>query len=621
MTARMLAMAIGLLLPMPAAASAGTVDGTVTDEAGVGVGGVHVELFKRPGGGSAGATWTNAGGQFTITGSAGAYDILFESQGELLSEWHGDTQDRALAHPLTVPETGMVTADAVLSPGGAISGTVTNSQGAPVHGVLVRASNADGTTVFGASAPFTDENGHYRLRRLPTGDYKIRFGDGSQAPDEWYDSSPSSDGAQLVPVTAGSTTGEIDASLSFYGAIAGTIATANGLSAAGGTVRLYEGAQVIASVGIGPDGAYTLSDVAPGRYRVQFNPPSRTVSLGEDLVSQFYGGAWLAADAAELTVGDGETTTADWTLPREAVLVGELRFPDGSPARAIATVFDLEGRRVGGGAVDGSGHWQARGLPAGRFKVAFSSAELLPYEPGALTPPAPFFVETEYYEDRYSLANAQPVTATAGTIGSGFDTTLTRAGTITGVLTSSAGVPLKGVKVFLVRSDGRRAGPFRSDYKGRYTAFGLRAGSWTVGFVPESAGLLNEYYDNSPTRARATPITVSYGKTVAANATIGRAARISGLVTDESRGSIPGVRVSAYNGFDEVVATAVTTASGSYSLGRLPTGLFRIGFVPPEGSGFESEFYDNVAQLADAASIWATAGSTTPAIDAELAGL
>ena len=47
-----------------------------------------------------------------------------------------------------------------------------------------------------------------------------------------------------------------------------------------------------------------------------------------------------------------------------------------------------------------------------------------------------------------------------------------------------------------MRSDGRRAGPFRSDYKGRYTAFGLRAGSWTVHFVPEFSGLLNEFYDN-----------------------------------------------------------------------------------------------------------------------------
>jgi hypothetical protein len=621
MTARMLAMAIGLLLLVPAAASAGTVGGTVTDEAGVGVGGVHVELFNRLGGGSAGATWTNASGQFTVTGSAGTYDVLFESHGELLSEWHGDTQDRALAQPLTVPETGTVTADAVLSPGGAITGTVTNSQGAPVPGVLVRASTADGASIFGAGAPFTDENGDYRIRRLPTGDYKVRFGDGSQAPDEWYDDSPSGDGAQLVPVTAGSTTGEINASLGLYGAIAGTITTADGTSATGGTVRLYQGAQVIASGNVGPGGAYTLSDVAPGRYRVQFTPPSRTVPLGEGLVSQFYGGAWFAEDAAELTVDDGETTVADWTLPREAALAGELRFPDGSPARAIATVFDLKGRRVGGGAVAGNGHWQARGLPAGQFKVAFSSAELLPYDPHALTPPAPFFVETEYYKDRYSLATANPVTATAGAIGSGFDTTLTRAGTITGVLTSSAGVPLKGVKVYLVRSDGRRAGPFRSDYKGRYTAFGLRAGSWTVRFVPEFSGLLSEYYDNSPTQAGATPITVGYGKTVQANATIARAARISGLVTDESRGSIPGVRVSAYNGFGELVASAVTTASGSYSLGRLPTGPFRIEFVPPAGSGFESEFYDNVAQLADAASVWATAGSTTAAIDAELAAL
>lgn len=620
MTVRMLAMAIGLLLLMPAAASAGTLVGTVSDEAGVGVEGVHVELFKRSGG-SAGATWTNAGGHFTVAGAAGAYDVLFESHGELLSEWHGNTRDRALAQPLTLPDTGTVTADAVLSQGGAITGTVTNSQGAAVPGVLVRASTADGATIFGASAPFTDENGNYRIRRLPTGSYKVRFGDGSQAPDTWYDGSSSSDDAQLVPVTVGSTTGEINASLGLYGGVAGTLTTADGTAATGGTVRLYQGARVVAYGNVGLGNAYLMSDVAPGRYRVQFNPPDRTAPVGESLVSQFYGGAWFAEDAAELTVEDGETTLADWTLPREAVLAGELRFPDGSPAGAIATVFDLEGRRVGGGAVAGSGRWQARGLPAGAFKIAFSSAELQPYAPDALTLPAPFFVETEYHKDRYSLAAAEPVTATAGVINAGLSTTLTRAGTITGVLTSTAGIPLKGAKVYLVRSDGRRAGPFRSDYKGRYRAFGLRTGSWRACFVPEFSGLLSECYDNSPTQAGATPITVTYGKTEVANATIARAGRISGLVTDESRGSIPGVKVSAYNGFGDVIATAVTTTTGSYSLGRLPTGAFRLGFVPPEGSGFESEFYENVAHLADAMSVWVTAGSTSPAIDAELATL
>ena len=620
-TVRMVAIAIGLLLLVPAAASAGTVGGTVTDEAGVGAAGVHVELFNRLGGASAGATWTDASGQFTVTSSAGTYDVLFESHGELLSEWHGNTQDRALAQPLTVPETGTVTADAVLSPGGAISGTVTNSQGAPIPGVLVRASNAGGATVFGAGAPFTDEHGNYRLRRLPTGDYKVRFGDGSQAPDEWYDDSTSIDDARPVSVLAGSTSDEINASLGLYGAIAGTVTTADGSSAAGGSVRLFRGTQAIASETVGGLGEYTLANVAPGRYRVQFVPPASNAPSGEGLVPQFHGGAWFVEDATELVVDDGQTTAADWTLPLEAVLEGQLRFPDGSPARAIVTIVDLAGRRVGGGWTAGDGRWNFRGLPPGQLKVSFSSAELLPYNPNGLTPPAPFFVETEYYKDRYSLASADPVTAVSGVTSFASTTTLTRAGTITGVLTSSAGAPLKGAKVYLVRSDGRRAGPFRSDYKGRYSAFGLRAGTWKVRFVPEFSGLLSEYYDNSPTQAGATPITIGYGKRVEANATIARAARISGLVTDESRGSIPGVRVSAYNGFGEVVSSAITTASGSYSLGRLPTGGFRIEFVPPEGSGFESEFYDNVAHLADANSVWATAGSTTPAIDAELAAL
>ena len=104
-------------------------------------------------------------------------------------------------------------------------------------------------------------------------------------------------------------------------------------------------------------------------------------------------------------------------------------------------------------------------------------------------------------------------------------------------------------------ADGRRAGPFRSDAAGRYTAYGLRTGLWTVLFIPESSGLLSEYYADSPNRAGAQPIDVKFGRTVEASATIARAARISGLVTDEARGAIPGVKVTVYDGFGANVQT------------------------------------------------------------------
>jgi Carboxypeptidase regulatory-like domain len=387
--------------------------------------------------------------------------------------------------------------------------------------------------------------------------------------------------------------------------------------AADGAVGAYDGNTLAGAAPIKANGSYTIPGMPAGQYTVLFVPPAPVNGPGPpgtSLLRYYHGGAdgktAFPQDAAPITIANGATTTLNGSFPLEAVVTGHLKYPDGSPTSAVVSVFNSDGRRYGQVGQLQAGSWTVRGLLPGQVKVHFSSAN------GGIVS---YFVEDEFWKDKFSLGSATPVTATAGVITGGIDAVVTRTGNISGMITKPDGSPLRDVRVFLKRSDGRRAGPFTSGQDGRYVAYGLRPGQWSVAFVPATSTYLTGYYSDSATLAGATPVTVTWGKTVQVDAALARAARISGLVTDESRGSIPGVKVTVYNGFDQVVGTATTGANGQYSIGRLGTGEYRVGFEPPAGSGFAPEFYDNVGNLAQANSIFLLAGSSAPAIDAELA--
>jgi hypothetical protein len=122
-------------------------------------------------------------------------------------------------------------------------------------------------------------------------------------------------------------------------------------------------------------------------------------------------------------------------------------------------------------------------------------------------------VADEYYDNQFSLAKATPVTVTVGAVTDDIDATLARAGTIAGRVSKDNGAPVTGARVFAVRSDGRRAGPFVSDSAGHYEAYGLRPGDWKLAFVGPTRRYVTEYYDNADSLATATAIPVSYGAT------------------------------------------------------------------------------------------------------------
>jgi protocatechuate 3,4-dioxygenase beta subunit len=185
-----------------------------------------------------------------------------------------------------------------------------------------------------------------------------------------------------------------------------------------------------------------------------------------------------------------------------------------------------------------------------------------------------------------------------------------------GTVRGELGAPLAGATVSV---SGPMTAAKRTKADGTYTIQGLVDGSYTVRFSPPAGSpLQEEYFDDQPDAAHATPVAVRSGTwTRPIDATLTRPpATITGRVTDERTGDrIKNVVVQA-TGPSSVTAT--TGADGRYALGGLVPGSYTLRFSPPTGVNYIVEFYADAADEAHAAPITVGAGATRTA-DAQLA--
>ncbi|GAA2726156.1 carboxypeptidase regulatory-like domain-containing protein [Cellulomonas aerilata] len=195
-------------------------------------------------------------------------------------------------------------------------------------------------------------------------------------------------------------------------------------------------------------------------------------------------------------------------------------------------------------------------------------------------------------------------------------------GSVLGVVTGPAG-PLADVSVILSPRAGAGliGAHARTDVHGRYTVAGVQPGDYHVFFLAGSmSGLINEYWENSPTTITATPVTVTAGGTVAGiDAELEAGATITGRVTDDAGRPVAGVGVSADSASSMTYGGWTSTkADGTYSLAGIAGGSYVLNFVAPPTSGVISEYWNDTPERSKATVLEVPPGATVPHIDAEL---
>jgi hypothetical protein len=290
------------------------------------------------------------------------------------------------ATPIQVTGTGGFGGiDIHLSPGGWLSGTVTNSTGTILlAGIDIDVFNSSGTFLPDYDG-MTDANGAYTVS-LPPGSYYVMADPTAeqQYVDTYYPNQPTLTGAQLVSISAGATTSGVNIRAPWGGTISGFIRSSSSTPLSGiKAIILDSNFNVVkGTTGTsGTDGSYLAGALLPGTYLVRGDGDSAT-----GYAFQYFDHKVLRSQAQWVTVSQGQNTpNINFSLDRAGWLSGVVRAGDTSLplAQVSVDVYASSGELIGAlhEKTVGDGTFKFGRVPAGSYLVKADPGGLYAYYP------------------------------------------------------------------------------------------------------------------------------------------------------------------------------------------------------------------------------------------------
>lgn len=290
------------------------------------------------------------------------------------------------------------------------------------------------------------------------------------------------------------------------------------------------------SVTTGADGRYSLGDLDDAHYTLTFAP----------------GPGVLYADGASGSIAVGTTANSyNAVLQARGGISGSIRDSAGNP------IPGAEAYLLGAGVfeivpVDAQGNYSYTQLPAGTYTVKFFATGFV----------------RQLYDNSYDEFLAPNVTVTVGSIRTGISARMARAGSVSGVVTGSDGLPVEGVSTELCGSAGCTLGS-STDADGAYRFDQVIAGNYTLRFSPELPYVATTF----------AAFVVGDGEAVVKNVSLTASATITGRVVNAAGAAIAGAFVYVYNALPTggVVQTLATDAQGRYSA-TVPPGAYSVRY-------------------------------------------
>lgn len=340
---------------------------------------------------------TDSNGTYTSNGlPSGQYMVEFDTDGgglgvgaseTYIAEYYDNQTTADTATPVTITAPNMTSSiDAVLSPGGTISGVITAADtNLPLDDVTINVFDTAGNPASSASA---DSSGNYEVLGLASGNYIIEFvpatyssSDARDYPFQYYNQQRTFEDGEAVAVTAPGTT-TANTALVLGGQISGNVTaadTSEPLEDAAVTAYVVDGenSYVAAQTETDSNGDYTLPTVFVGDYVVGFSTITTAPSENINNYSpEYYDGKnWQTAangDTVSVTAGN-VTSDIDVDLDHGARISGIVTSPEGDPlSDALACIYfssDEEDRLCL--STNDLGYYGIRWLPGGERRVQF----------------------------------------------------------------------------------------------------------------------------------------------------------------------------------------------------------------------------------------------------------
>jgi hypothetical protein len=557
-----------------------TISGTVTAAPGGGaLAGQCVEVYAQ--GGST-SNWldrncTDSQGHYQLSGLApGGYLVKFDGGKGYLSQYYDSMSTAADATTVQVSSYGQSVTDisAALTTGGVISGTIVDGgtsqplEGACAH--IFSASNLKSAVGQGCA----DSSGNYAAGGLASGTYVVKFTDDGYTP-KYYQDASTAQTADLIHVTAGTTTSDVNAGLVAGGTIRGVVTdAATGSPIVDGslcvTARRSGSSQRTTTCNVGSDGSYTITGLTTGRYDVYFEDDAG------GYVEQAFGGSYDSYVGQLVSVTAGQPTTGiDQSLITGGTISGTVT--DAISGQGLDNVqVDVSAQNSSGQAftsTDEEGNFITTPLPPDDY-VVYYQADGMNYI-------------DQYYKNAVNYNDATLVALASGEAVTGIDVALAKGATISGTLTDASDQPVIGVCVLALDSNGDYFGRSCTGGDGTYTLGPLQAGAYYLQYTDvDNNGSFGYYHDRS-TLAAATPVTITAGTPVTGVDDTVQPRTISGIVKDAGTGTpVANACIHAVGdttGYDSYEGTVCSASDGSFTLTGLLPDNYTLQFDPTYG--------------------------------------
>jgi hypothetical protein len=229
---------------------------------------------------------------------------------------------------------------------------------------------------------------------------------------------------------------------------------------------------------------------------------------------------------------------------------------------------------------------------------------------------------SEWYENQDSFSSATAVDLIAGGTVQNINASLEQLGTVRGTVRfDGSGAPVSNIEVRFCAPDGShcRDGIYNTDGDGQYSR-NLPGGTYKIRFSGNP--LITEWYQDKSSLIDSDPVVVNPGQTTIVDADVTSAGWVTGTVVNADTGlPIQYVWVKAYDPSGNLVS-ASAGSDGSYSIGGLATGDYRLSFTgwddEPWAPYYTPKFYDDKPTIDQATPVSVIQGLATPNIDAAL---
>lgn len=452
--------------------------------------------------------------------------------------------------------------------------------------------------------------GRYNFRFLPPGEYLVKA-DPDEATGyivEYFDGSISKAGATVITLEAGVDNNGNDIYLDQGRWISGTVRDTGGTPLEGIDLDIYDatGVRMPATTLTAVDGTYALGPVPDGEYYVRADPD---VELGQYYVSYYFGNTPDRDLSTLVSVSGGDSTGIDFDLPAGGVITGTITGTGGSPLENMdMDIYDAAGNQLAyDDKSEADGTYLIGPVPAGQYLLKCD------------TPDGGLYIG-EYYDDVIIKGDAFLVTVTNGATTSNIDFELLSGGNISGTIRDAGSNPISGIDLDLYNSAG--------DFVG-VSATSAVDGTFTIGPLPDGDYYLeadsdpasgqyyfDEFYGGVAELESATAITISGGNNSGNDITLETGGLISGMVRGTAGAPLNGIDLDVYDATGAWLSYDGTTeADGTYVIGPLPAGQYKVKSDPEELSGYAEMFYNGTYAKSLATNITVTDQSTTSGID------